>query len=91
MGAPKGNRNASKENRLWRETIHRVITQNNSERLRKAAERLVAEAEAGNVRALVELGDRIDGKVPQAIVGSDGGPLQVQEVPWLNGRSLARR
>lgn len=81
MPAPLGNRNAAKENRLWRETIHRVVTQENSKRLRLAAERLVAKAEEGDVRALIELGDRIDGKVTQTIQGpGDEGELLIK---WL--------
>ena len=91
MGAPLGNRNAAKENRLWKETIHRVVTQNKAGLLRLAAESLVNKAVEGDVGALRELGDRIDGKVPQAITGADGGPLQVQDVPWLGGRQVARR
>lgn len=90
-GAPQGNKNAVKANRLWGSTIHRVITQDNSKKLREAAESLVAEAIAGDVGALRELGDRIDGKVPQGIVGADGGPLEIVSVPWLKGRDLAGR
>lgn len=69
VGAPLGNKNAVKERRLWGETIRRVVTQGNSKRLRSAAERLVAVAEKGDVGALRELGDRLDGKVPQGIFG----------------------
>ena len=90
-GAPIGNRNAAKENRLWASTLHRVVTQENSKRLRLVAESLLAKAIEGDVPAIRELGDRIDGKVPQGIVGADGGPLQVQDVPWLGSRKLARR
>ena len=68
-GAPIGNKNAVKERRLWGDTIRRVVTQENSKRLRNAAEKLVTKAEEGDVTALRELGDRLDGKVPQAIIG----------------------
>ncbi len=85
VGAPKGNKNGLKVNRLWGETIHRVITQENSKRLREAAEALVNKAIEGDTSALRELGDRIDGKVPQGIVGGDGGPVEVT-VGWLTQR-----
>ncbi len=84
MGAPAGNRNASKDNRLWKETIHRVVTQGGSKRLRAAAEKLVARAEEGDVRALIELGDRIDGKVPQSITAEVSADLTINIVRFAD-------
>lgn len=86
-GAPLGNRNGAKENRLWGETIRRAVTQHNGKKLRDLADQLIKKAEEGDIQALRELGDRIDGKPAQAIVGPDNGPLQVMEVPWLPARS----
>ena len=40
-------------------------------KLRQVADALVAEAIAGNVVAIKEVADRLDGKVPQAVVGDD--------------------
>lgn len=77
MGAPLGNTNARKENRLWRETIHRVVTQEDSKRLRAAAEKLVELAEQGDVAALRELGDRIDGKPAQSIDAQVSGEFRI--------------
>ena len=94
MPAPLGNQNARKENRIWRDTLIRAAKQKGAkgvEKLRLAADALVDRATAGDVRACVEIGDRIDGKVPQAITGPDGGPVQIQDVPWVKGRGLARR
>ena len=84
MGAPKGNRNAAKENRLWGETIRRVVTQQNSMRLRAAAEKLVAQAEAGDIAALRELGDRLDGKAVQQITAEVDTTLNVNLVQFGN-------
>ena len=67
-GAPKGNKNASKQNRLWGDAIKRAIAQHNGERLRKIAEKLLDEAEAGNIQAIKELGDRLDGRSAQQVV-----------------------
>ncbi len=43
-------------------------------RLRLIADRLAEEAVNGNIVAIKEVADRIDGKVPQAVVGSDDDP-----------------
>lgn len=40
-------------------------------KLREVADALVAKAIAGDVPAIKEIADRLDGKVPQAIVGDD--------------------
>ena len=40
-------------------------------KLREVADALVKEAIAGNVQAIKEVADRLDGKVAQAIVGDD--------------------
>jgi hypothetical protein len=47
-------------------------------RLRLIAERLVHEAELGNVAAMKEVADRLEGKVPQALIGdSDADPINM--------------
>ena len=79
MSAPAGNQNARKENRLWAETIKRAVAQNDAVKLRAAADKLVELAVAGDVSALRELGDRLDGKPKQQIeaTGADDGPLRI--------------
>lgn len=66
-GAPEGNQNSSKNNRLWAETIRRAVTQADASRLRRIAEALLTKAEEGDMTAIKELGDRLDGKAMQAI------------------------
>lgn len=41
------------------------------DKLRRVAEALVTKAMTGDVPAIKEIADRIDGKVPQALVGDD--------------------
>ena len=89
-GAPLGNKNAVK-NRPITEAITRALLAGNGAKLRALAESLVDRAIAESDRAATEVIDRVEGKVPQAITGPDGGPLQVQDVPWVAGRTLARR
>jgi hypothetical protein len=40
-------------------------------KLREVADALVKEAVGGNVIAIKEIADRLDGKVPQAVIGDD--------------------
>lgn len=43
--------------------------------LRKIARSLIENAEGGDLQAIKELADRVDGKVPQAISGDEDNPL----------------
>lgn len=82
VGAPEGNQNASKQNRLWGDTIKRAVAQNDSAKLRSIADKLIELAVGGDIQAIKELGDRVDGKPAQAITGADGGPVVVQVVQF---------
>jgi len=78
VAAPLGNKNAVK-NRPWADAINRAVLANDGQRLRAIAEKLLVLAEAGDVSALRELGDRLDGKPKQQIeaTGADDGPLRI--------------
>lgn len=76
-GAPEGNTNSRKGNRLWANTIKRALAQGDPDKLRKIADKLLAMAEEGDLGAIKELGDRIDGKPSQTIAGDEENPLQV--------------
>lgn len=88
-GGPIGNTKSSKDNRLWRNTIQRAIAQGDPERLRKIAEALLNKAAEGDMAAIKELGDRLDGKTAQQIIvqgDEEGGPVrQAIEVTFVNG------
>jgi hypothetical protein len=78
-GAPEGNTNSSKDNRLWRNTIQRAIAQGDPEKLREIADKLIQKAAEGDLAAIKELGDRLDGKTAQQIIVSgdaEGGPVR---------------
>lgn len=77
MAAPIGNQNSIKSNRLWGETIKRAALHNDAEKLRSIAEKLIAMAEEGDLGAIKELGDRLDGKASQAVTvgGDEDNPL----------------
>lgn len=80
MAGTEGNTNSSKDNRLWRNTIMRAIAQGDAERLRKIAEALLDKAADGDMVAIKELGDRLDGKASQQlqVTGANDGPLVVE-------------
>ncbi len=45
-------------------------------KLRDVANALVEKAITGDVQAIKEIADRLDGKVPQAVIGDDESPLE---------------
>lgn len=82
MAAPKDPKNRWNE-KLWREAIRiAVLRASESDKKRKKlqdlADALVKAGVAGDVPALKEIGDRLDGKVPQAVVGggADDPPIR---------------
>ena len=71
----------------WREAINRAIKrreQDDPQALERLADKLIAGVEAGDIAAIKEFGDRVDGKVPQAMAGADGeSPVKLAvEVSW---------
>lgn len=80
MAAPKGNQNAAKA-KVWSAAIERALAEKSRIKgkimLDECARALVDKAAEGDVAALKELGDRMEGKPVQGIVGPDGGPIQV--------------
>lgn len=76
-GAPVGNKNAAK-GRLWADAIKRAVARKYNGDLNhgldKLAEKLVEAVSNGDLPAIKEFGDRMDGKPAQAIVGDDDAP-----------------
>jgi hypothetical protein len=72
--ANKGNTYSSKKNRLLKETLNRIVTQDDAKRARSMMEALVSKAEEGDTRALDIVLDRLEGKVQSQtdIISSDG-------------------
>ena len=69
-GRPVG---ATNKDKPFRAALVRAlgIADNNPEKLDKLAEALIAKAKTGDVAALREVSDRLDGKVAQALVGDE--------------------
>jgi hypothetical protein len=86
MGAPFGNQNAKKQ-RVWHAAIMRALEARDKSRidgkkeLDALADKLLDLVAAGELNALKEFGDRLDGKPAQMLIHNgdeDGGPVQVE-------------
>jgi hypothetical protein len=69
-GAPVGNRNGAKANRMLTDALKRELTQRPEDVL-AIARRLIESAKSGDPWAQNLIYDRVDGKVPQALIGGD--------------------
>ena len=72
-GGQPGNRNGAKS-KPWEAALLRRAMQNPNQ-LARLAEKLFDMALEGDVQAMKELGDRLDGKARTEITGADGAPL----------------
>ena len=66
VGAPFGNKNSAKS-RPWRAALDRAIKQDTRKLLDKAARAVLEAAAGGDLAAIKEIGDRMDGKPIQAV------------------------
>ena len=84
-GAPEGNQNYLK-GRRWRDAIDRALARRSKGdailALDELAEKLLQACDEGDITALKELGDRLEGKPVQSteLSGPDGKPVQIG---WL--------
>ena len=67
-GAPVGNQNATKEQRMVTAALKRAATQD-PDKVRKACEKILDMAVEGNLAAFSIIADRLDGKAVQAVEG----------------------
>jgi hypothetical protein len=74
IGAQPGNQNARKA-KIWEQALKRALARASNATvdagLDKIADTVVAQAMEGNKDAWQEIGQRLDGKVPQALIGGD--------------------
>lgn len=93
MAARKTPSGGRKSDKPWRDAILLAVNErgpDNQRRLRRLAECLVAEGLEGDVVALKEIGDRLDGKATQPIAGDkDHDPIAV--TMDLSEAEVARR
>lgn len=73
-GAPTGNSNAAR-GKQWRDAVRKALIQ--GQKLDVIANKLIQMAEEGDLGAIKEIGDRLDGKPTQSIGGDEENPLNV--------------
>jgi hypothetical protein len=85
-GAPVGNTNA-RNGKQWKQAIERALDKrgkgDRTAALDALAEKLLAKIDEGDVSAIREFGDRMDGKAAQSVqLGGDpeGEPIRTQVV-----------
>ncbi len=86
MAAPIGNQYARKA-KIWTAAIERALAKRSRaaqiDALDELAEKLLSLCDQGDLAALQELGNRLEGKPAQSVslTGDGGGPM-VHEVVW---------
>lgn len=75
-----GNAGGRSKEKIWRNAIERAVQRATTGRIDYAkldelADKLLSLAADGDMQALKEIGDRLDGKPAQAITGPDGERL----------------
>jgi len=81
-----GNTHSNKVNRIMNDTLRRVLIQDEALRARTITEALVAKAEDGDVSAIREVFDRMEGKAvaKTELSGSEGKDLVINVVTGIN-------
>lgn len=83
-----------KADKIWRDAIMRAVNRMSADKKTKhidiLAHRLIKCAADGDVSAMREIGDRLDGKATQPISGEDGGAVPVRFIVENGPATLAR-
>ena len=94
-GAPLGNKRALGNkgawgDKPWTDTLRRAIVQQDGKVLRRLAEVLIAKACDGDMAAIREIGDRLDGKAHVLLTAEHTGePLTIQLVSFSALREIS--
>lgn len=83
-----GNPGGRRKEKPWRDALRLALNDGDGQKLRKIAEKVVAAAEGGDMQAIKEIAERLDGKVAQAIVGGDEDDAPVKTVSRIELVSL---
>ena len=80
-----GNPEGSPKGKPWAGALRRAIAEADRDKLLEIAKTLLDKAAEGDMQAVKELGDRLDGRAPQALTlqgDEEGGPVRFK---WLDG------
>lgn len=74
-----GNPGGRPKDKPWADALRLALMADDKKRLRAIAEKCTAAAEGGDMQAIKEIGDRLDGKPTQGLehTGEDGEPIKV--------------
>lgn len=77
-----GNPAGRQSEKPWRDALSVALSENNRAALRAIADAVVQRALTGDMLAVKEIGDRLDGRAKQQteVTGAEGGPLVVQVI-----------
>ncbi len=82
-GSKDGMSNFTK-NKPWKDAIKRAVLARDGNALRSLSEALIDKALTGDVSALREVGDRLDGKAVQEIEASEDKQLTIKIVKFAD-------
>lgn len=95
MAARKQPSRGGKPDKLWRDALMRAVKRaadgTKTKRLEKLADKLVDEALAGNVVALKEIGDRLDGRPTQDLNVASSQTVAVRSEPLADFEAWLRK
>ena len=82
-----GRQEGSLKERPFRDALRMAIAEANKaadshKSLRRIADALLEKAAEGDIQAIREVADRMDGKVPQAVTGEEGGAVVINVVKF---------
>jgi phage I-like protein len=73
-----GNPNGRPKSKPFKDALQRLLAKADGQELENIAAALMAKASIGDVAAIKEVADRMDGKVPQAVIGdNEHDPISV--------------
>lgn len=80
-----GNPSGTRRDLPWRAAVQRAVARKlegkgDPKALDKLADKLVASGLKGDIAAIKEIGDRLDGKPAQIIGGDDDAPIRTEHV-----------
>lgn len=92
MAAPRGNQNAAKPRR-WANAIEAALKKRGTDKLdalESIADQLLTLAKSGDMQAMRELGDRLDGKPHQTVSADVDAAVTVEVVRFGASRSPSK-
>ncbi len=84
VGGQAGNKNGARSNRMWGDEIKKAILANDRKDLRAIAEALIAKAREGDIQAIKEIGDRLDGRALQQIDANVDASLTIEVMRYAD-------